>query len=92
MKLNCLCFMELSTESVTPNFVITNECDYFQVGIFFWPVLQTINFAFVPEKNRVPYVSACSLVWCCFLSYMHQLQLKKQEKQNVEMNRQTISN
>ncbi|XP_045473142.1 mpv17-like protein isoform X1 [Harmonia axyridis] len=63
-----------------------------QVGIFFWPVLQTINFAWVPEKNRVPYVSACSLVWCCFLSYMHQLQLKKMEKQPVDLNSQAIGN
>ncbi|KAJ3643015.1 hypothetical protein Zmor_025756 [Zophobas morio] len=50
----------------------------YKVGICVWPFLQTINFCFVPERNRVPYTSACSLVWCCFLAYMHQLQIKKQ--------------
>lgn len=43
----------------------------------FWPVLQTINFRYIPEHNRVPFVSACSLVWCCFLAYMNQLSLQK---------------
>lgn len=54
-----------------------------KVGICFWPVLQTINFCWVPEKNRVPYVSMCSFVWCCFLSYMHQLQMEKMEQQKL---------
>ncbi|KAJ8944887.1 hypothetical protein NQ318_020944 [Aromia moschata] len=50
----------------------------YKVGICFWPVLQTVNFYYIKEKNRVPFVSACSLVWCCFLAYMHQLQFNKQ--------------
>ncbi|KAJ8985048.1 hypothetical protein NQ317_016959 [Molorchus minor] len=50
----------------------------YRVGICFWPMLQTINFNYIPEKNRVPFVSMCSLVWCCFLSYMHQLRMNKQ--------------
>jgi Mpv17 / PMP22 family len=32
--------------------------------------MQTINFGFLPEKNRVPFVGACSLLWTIFLSYM----------------------
>lgn len=48
-----------------------------KVGVCFWPVLQTINFRYIAEKNRVPFVSSCSLVWCCFLAYMHQLQMTK---------------
>ncbi|XP_072383007.1 mpv17-like protein isoform X1 [Diabrotica undecimpunctata] len=50
-----------------------------KVGVCVWPVLQTVNFCYIPEKNRVPFVSACSLLWCCFLAYMHELQLKQRE-------------
>ncbi|CAH2003025.1 unnamed protein product [Acanthoscelides obtectus] len=53
-----------------------------KVGICFWPPMQTLNFCYVPEKNRVPVVSACSLVWCCFLSYMHQLQIRREMELN----------
>lgn len=49
----------------------------FQVALCVWPVLQTINFRYVSEKNRVPYVSAASLVWTSFLAYMKQLDAKK---------------
>ncbi|XP_066247973.1 mpv17-like protein [Euwallacea similis] len=48
-----------------------------KVGVCFWPILQTLNFQYISEHNRVPFVSACSLVWCCFLAYMHQLSLQK---------------
>ncbi|KAG5881574.1 hypothetical protein JTB14_035018 [Gonioctena quinquepunctata] len=50
-----------------------------KVGACVWPICQTINFCYVPEKNRVPVVSACSLVWCCFLAYMQQLEIKRRE-------------
>ncbi|CAH1154083.1 unnamed protein product [Phaedon cochleariae] len=50
-----------------------------KVGVCVWPILQTINFCYIAEKNRVPYVSACSLVWCCFLSYMQQLEIEKRK-------------
>lgn len=43
----------------------------FQVAVCFWPVVQTINFAYVPEKNRVVVVSIASFIWTMFLSYMH---------------------
>lgn len=60
-----------------------------KVGVCFWPILQTINFCYVKEKNRVPFVSACSLVWCCFLAYMHQLELKNRE---IELRGQLLNN
>ena len=37
----------------------------------FWPIVQTLNFAYVAERNRVVVVSAGSFVWTAFLSYMH---------------------
>ena len=38
-----------------------------------WPVVQTLNFAYVAEKNRVIVVSIVSFMWTIFLSYMHHL-------------------
>lgn len=49
----------------------------YKVAICIWPLLQTFNFAVVPEKNRVPFVSMCSLLWTIFLAYMKQLELEK---------------
>ncbi|KAL1140633.1 hypothetical protein AAG570_000563 [Ranatra chinensis] len=46
----------------------------YKVGICVWPVLQTINYMLVPEKNRVVFVSICSLMWTSFLAYMKFLQ------------------
>lgn len=44
-----------------------------------WPVLQTINFFFIPEHNRVVYVSCCSLIWTSFLAYMKAREGKQKE-------------
>lgn len=49
----------------------------YKVAICIWPLLQTFNFSVVPEKNRVPFVSMCSLLWTIFLAYMKQLELEK---------------
>nr|CAD7604780.1 unnamed protein product [Timema genevievae] len=35
----------------------------FKVGACVWPVIQTVNFAFVSPKNRVVFVSVCSFLW-----------------------------
>uniref|UniRef100_W8C6Y9 Mpv17-like protein n=1 Tax=Ceratitis capitata TaxID=7213 RepID=W8C6Y9_CERCA len=43
----------------------------FEVGICVWPIIQTINFSMVPEKNRIVFVSVCSLVWTTFLACIH---------------------
>ncbi|XP_069672625.1 mpv17-like protein [Periplaneta americana] len=51
----------------------------YQVGVCVWPVAQTINFALVPEKNRVIFVGFCSMIWTCFLAYMKQLERKNLE-------------
>ncbi|XP_012241995.1 mpv17-like protein [Bombus impatiens] len=48
----------------------------YKVGVCVWPILQTINFFFVPEHNRVIYVSFCSLIWTSFLAYMKALEAK----------------
>uniref|UniRef100_A0A0P4WFS6 Mpv17-like protein n=1 Tax=Scylla olivacea TaxID=85551 RepID=A0A0P4WFS6_SCYOL len=45
-----------------------------KVAVCFWPVVQTFNFAYVAEKNRVVVVSVASFMWTIFLSYMHHMQ------------------
>lgn len=55
----------------------------YKVGVCFWPVMQTINFLYVPERNRVIFVSCGSVVWACFLSYMQQLNPNPLEEQLV---------
>nr|CAD7604779.1 unnamed protein product [Timema genevievae] len=49
----------------------------YKVGASVWPVIQTINYTFVPERNRVPFVGMCSFLWTCFLAYMKQLDIQK---------------
>lgn len=39
-------------------------------------MVSTLNFALIPEKNRVVFISMCSLMWTCFLAYMKQLDHK----------------
>ncbi|XP_055371416.1 mpv17-like protein [Condylostylus longicornis] len=43
-----------------------------KVGAPVWFTLQTINFAYVPQKHRVVYISFFSLLWSTFLAYMKQ--------------------
>lgn len=42
-----------------------------------WPIVQTLNFAFVKESNRVPVTSVVSFFWAVYLSYMKQLESNK---------------
>ena len=45
-----------------------------KVGASIWPIVATINFYLIPERNRVPFISVCSLIWTCFLAYMKHLE------------------
>lgn len=53
---------------------------YFKAAMCIWPAVSTLNFALVPEKNRVVFISMCSLLWTCFLAYMKQLSLENENK------------
>uniref|UniRef100_A0A1L8D9C2 Putative conserved plasma membrane protein n=1 Tax=Nyssomyia neivai TaxID=330878 RepID=A0A1L8D9C2_9DIPT len=48
-----------------------------RVAICYWPIFQTINFAYIPERNRVPFVGFGSLIWTVFLAYMNQYETEK---------------
>lgn len=49
------------------------------MGICFWPIISTINFGFVPDRNRILFTSVCSLAWTTFLAYMKQLEQDQQQ-------------
>ena len=36
-----------------------------------WPLVQTVNFKFVPLEHRVMVVNVVSLGWNCYLSYVN---------------------
>lgn len=57
----------------------------FKVGICIWPILQTINFSMIPEKNRVVFVSICSLLWTTFLAYMKKREIIDHLEENRKM-------
>lgn len=58
----------------------------FQVGACIWPAIAMINFCVIPPRNRVPFISLCSLVWTCFLAYMKHLELES-PKLKVELHK-----
>lgn len=57
--------------------------DTYKVGVVYWPIVQTINFGFVPARNQVIFVSFFSMVWSTFMAYMQHLELKRLEQQKV---------
>lgn len=43
----------------------------FVCGCAFWPVANTVNFAFVPASMRVPYLATVGGLWNGFLSWLN---------------------
>lgn len=52
------------------------------MGVVYWTTVQTLNYAFIPERNRVPIVSIFGLLWTTFLAYMQQ---KSSDTSTVEI-------
>ncbi|XP_054272356.1 mpv17-like protein [Macrosteles quadrilineatus] len=46
----------------------------YKVGAPIWPIIQTFNYTMIKEKNRIVFVSFCSLIWTSFLAYMKSLE------------------
>lgn len=42
----------------------------------FWPIVQTVNFTFIPAKNQVVFTSFFSMLWTSFLAYVKYLSLE----------------
>ncbi|KAI5637990.1 mpv17 / PMP22 family domain-containing protein [Phthorimaea operculella] len=49
----------------------------YKVGASIWPAVAMINFCLIPPRNRVPFISCCSLLWTSFLAYMKHLDKEK---------------
>ncbi|XP_049867703.1 mpv17-like protein [Pectinophora gossypiella] len=49
----------------------------YKVGASIWPAIAMFNFCVIPPRNRVPFISMCSLIWTCFLAYMKHLDKEK---------------
>ncbi|EDW82558.1 uncharacterized protein Dwil_GK10054 [Drosophila willistoni] len=62
--------LEFKTFSEAIDEVKEKVAPTYKVGVCIWPFIQTINFALVPEHNRVVFVSICSLMWTIFLAFM----------------------
>lgn len=43
---------------------------YMQLELLFWPVVQAINFRFVPPAFRVIYLNCFYVCWSMILSYL----------------------
>jgi len=55
----------------------------FKVAICFWPFFQIVNFSFIKERNRVPFVAIASFCWTIFLAYMKKGDDEKSVKSHV---------
>ncbi|KOB70073.1 PXMP2/4 family protein 4 [Operophtera brumata] len=49
----------------------------YKIGASIWPAVAMFNFCVIPPRNRVPFISGCSLIWTCFLAYMKHLDQEK---------------
>ncbi|KAG7307613.1 hypothetical protein JYU34_007835 [Plutella xylostella] len=56
----------------------------YKVGASIWPAVAMINFCLIPPRNRVPFISMCSLLWTSFLAYMKHLDKEKVDLVKVE--------
>nr|XP_021186598.2 mpv17-like protein [Helicoverpa armigera] len=53
-----------------------------KIGVVFWPVVQTLNFYFISEKNRIVFVSVASFIWTVYLAHMKSSDKNNQIKSN----------
>ncbi|XP_041977673.1 mpv17-like protein isoform X2 [Aricia agestis] len=72
--LECKTFKEAAAE------VSTKFWPTYKVGASIWPAVALVNYTLIPPKNRVPFISICSLIWTCFLAYMKHLEKEEVSK------------
>lgn len=49
----------------------------YQIGFIYWPIVQTMNFAFVPKNNQVIVAGVFSVFWTTFLACVKALDRKE---------------
>ncbi|CAB3227676.1 unnamed protein product [Arctia plantaginis] len=62
--------LEGKTLSACVNEVREKLWPTYKIGVIFWPMVQTLNFYFISDKNRIVFVSAASFVWTVYLAHM----------------------
>lgn len=50
-----------------------------------WPLVQTINFRFMPLRYRVPFTGAIGIAWQVFLSILNASRNKMQTKEKSKI-------
>lgn len=79
-----MCALEMKPLQTCSNEVREKLWPTYKVGLVFWPTVQTLNFYFISEKNRVVFVGAASFVWTVFMAHMEakELDVVKSVKNN----------
>ncbi|XP_037048572.1 mpv17-like protein [Bradysia coprophila] len=75
--------LENKTIDEATNEVKTKFWPTYKVAVCVWPLVAMVNFSLIPERNRVPFISICSLLWTCFLAYMKQLEMMREREQEA---------
>lgn len=57
----------------------------YQVGFIYWPIVQTVNFSVVPQKNQVVVAGFFSLFWTTFLACVKHLEVVDAEVYKQKM-------
>lgn len=58
--------------------------DTWKVGVVYWPLVQTFNFACIPMHNQVVFTSFFSMIWTSFLAYMKHLELQAETNEYID--------
>ncbi|XP_055302376.1 mpv17-like protein isoform X1 [Sitodiplosis mosellana] len=72
--------MEHRTVEESKQEVIDKFWPTYKIGVFYWTVVQTLNYTIIPERNRVPIVSLFGLLWTTYLAYMKQKSIPHENK------------
>ncbi|GAA6036812.1 hypothetical protein JCM8097_003490 [Rhodosporidiobolus ruineniae] len=64
-----MAMLEGLNEEETKQKIRDNYWPILRVNWQVWPILQLLNFRYVPLPYRVPFASICGIAWTCFLSF-----------------------
>lgn len=66
---------EVAKKEVRDKFIPT-----YQIGFIYWPIVQTVNFAYVPQRNQVIVAGVFSLFWTTFLACVKHLDMDEEQQ------------